>query len=128
MVCALVLIDKNRAGEAIPHLEKTIELNPDWPEPLYHLALVLAENKNTTFHNPKQAIRLAEQACKLVDYKQPKFLDALAIAYAADGRLPQAVETAQKAFNLAQAAGDADLTNKIRQHIQLYQSAISGNK
>ena len=123
---ARILIAKGRSGEAIAHLEKVTELNPAWVEPLCQLASILVENKNEPFYNPRMAMLLAEQACELTDYKRPEILDILAGAYAAEGKFSQAIETAQKAIDLAQSYGRDDLKNEIQQHLQLYQAGQTG--
>lgn len=118
---AQILIKQGRAGEAIAPLEKVIELDPNSPMPISQLALILAENKNATYHNPQLAIRLAEQACKLTGYKQPEFLDTLALVYAADGKYQMAIETAKKALDIAQSRGQEQLKNRIQEHLRSYE-------
>ena len=119
---AQILIEQRRAGEAVTHLEKVIELDPSLFIPISQLASILAENKNASYYNPQRAIQLAERACKLTDYKQPEFLDILALAYAADGKYPLATETAKKALDLAQSQGQEQLKNRIQEHLHSYET------
>ena len=118
---ARILIEQGEAGKAITHLEKVIELKPDWPEPASQLASILVKDINAPYYSLQRAIQLAEQACKLTDYKQPELLGILASVYAADGKYPQAVETAKKALDLAQSAGQEQLKNEIERHLRLYE-------
>jgi hypothetical protein len=46
-------------------------------------------------------LQTAEQLCSATGFQQPAALDVLAAAYASAGRFPDAVETAQKAEELA---------------------------
>ena len=52
----------------------------------------------------------------------PNFLCTLAAAYAAAGRFPEAVETAQRALQLAGAQYNTALADDIRSELKLYQS------
>ena len=119
---AQILIEQGETGKAITHLEKVIELNPDRPELSGRLASILVEDKNAPYYSPQRAIQLAEQACKLTDYKQPEFLGVLASVYAADGKYPQAIEMAKKALDLTQSAGQEQLKNEIERQLHSYEA------
>jgi tetratricopeptide (TPR) repeat protein len=95
-------------------------IEPNCADALNNLAWVKATNEDARFRNPDEALSLALRACSLTDYNQPDFLDTLAAAYAAVGKFQDAVETAQKAVNIAQAAGKEELTRKIKEHLDLY--------
>lgn len=69
-----------------------------------------------------RAVSLAQRVCQLTDHKSPAFLDTLAAAYAAAGRFPAAVATAQKAIELASAAGQTELASQIETRLTLYQA------
>ena len=59
-------------------------------------------------------------------------LDTLATAYAEAGRFPDAVRTAEQAVQLAAAAGNRTLVEKIHTRLELYRrktlSSGAGNK
>ena len=71
---------------------------------------------------PEEAIRLAERACELTQYKSPLIFDTLAAAYAAAGRFPEAAGTAEKAVELAGASGQKQLADVIRSHLLLFEA------
>jgi len=50
-------------------------------------------------------------------------LDTLAIAYSAVGRFPQVIETAERAVELAEAAGKKDLVLEIQKRLELYKAS-----
>jgi len=50
------------------------------------------------------------------------FLGTLAAAYAESGRFPEAVATAEKAEQLATAAGDKNLAGKLQPLLELYRA------
>ena len=54
--------------------------------------------------------------------KAPECLDCLAAAYAAAGRFPEAVETAQKAIQAASSSGRSELAKAIEARIELYRN------
>jgi tetratricopeptide (TPR) repeat protein len=119
-ILALTLIDANRTGEAVTHLRESLRIKPDWDITLNNLAWLLATNDNTSFYNPKEAVQLAEHACKLTNYQNPSFLDTLAVAYAAAGKFAEAIDTAQKALLLAQSDEQKLLSEKIQNHLRLF--------
>ena len=118
-----VLVSQGKAGEAIEYFRSATTLKPKWSEPANNLAWLLATTVNSNIRNPQQAIELAERACELTGYSDPGSLDTLAAAYAAAGRFPEAVETAEKALELARSAGQEKLTENIHRHLQLFKSS-----
>ena len=73
---------------------------------------MLATSPDDGLRNGAEAVRLAERACELTHYGQPLFMGTLATAYAEAGRFPEAVTTAEKAEQLATAAGQTALAGK----------------
>ena len=72
--------------------------------------------------NGAEAVRLAELACRESGEPNAIYVDILAAAYAEAGQHQQAVETARRAADLADAAGDQDLASAIRRRMALYQA------
>jgi len=120
---AYVLVRQNKVNEAIKHFTEALQLKPDWIGPMNNLAWLLATNKQARFRNSEKAIRLAEQACHLTEYKNPSLLDTLAAAYAAAGRFTDATATAQKALKLAGPSAKKKLIDQIRNRLRLYKAA-----
>ena len=106
--------------KAVYHWNMALQLRPDWAEVLNNLAWAKAAYKNASFHNPKEAIQLAQRASELTDNEEPGVLDTLSVAYAAAGRFPEAVETAEKALSLAQSSNQRQLAEEIQSHLELY--------
>jgi spermidine synthase len=67
-------------------------------------------------------VALAERACRLSDDRVAKYLDTLAAAYAAAGRFGDAVDTAQKAIQLADSTAQTQLISKIEMRLELYRA------
>lgn len=106
---------------AIRDFRKAISFKPN-PEILNNLAWVLATAKDAQLRDGAEALRLAEKACQLTQYKFPTILDSLAVAYAEVGQFAKAVKTAQKAIELAHAAGEKKLAENIRPRLELYKA------
>jgi tetratricopeptide (TPR) repeat protein len=106
---------------AIVHWNKVLELEPNSAGTLNNLAWTLAANADAAVRNPADAVRFAEKACVLTQYSQPAMLDTLAAAYAASGQFLKAVETAEKAVQLAKT-GDKNLAGEIQKRLQLYKA------
>ncbi len=111
---------QGRIKDAIRHWTNAVRLKPDWPEALNNLAWVLATGEKEELRDPAEAVRLAKRACELTNHNQPKMLDTLAAAYASAGRFADAVETAEKAKELAVASGQKTLAADIEKHMELY--------
>ena len=106
--------------QAIFHWNQALRIKPDWASVLNNLAWLKAARKNEEFHDPAEAVRLAERACKLTEYKKPNFLDTLSVAYAAADRFPEAIKTAEKALALARDPGQKKLADEIQVHLKLF--------
>ena len=77
-----------------------------------------------TVHNGRQAVELAQRANRLTGDKNPLLLRTLAAAYAEAGRFSEAVETAQRALQLAGVQSNTALADDIRSQIKLYQAGV----
>ena len=120
---ARVLSDKNKVNEAVTNLREALRLRPDWVRVMNNLAWLLAVHKDTESYDPQEAVRLAQRACELTEYNQPDLLDTLAVAYAAAGKFPEAVATAEKALELAQSSRQKELIEQIQNRLSLYKAS-----
>ncbi len=109
-----------RQADAIPHYRKSLNLNPDWTAPLNDLAWILATDPQAELRNGREAVELAERACRLAGDREPRFLGTLDAAYAESGRFEDAIETAKKAMQLALAAGRKEIAEAAEQRLALY--------
>jgi Flp pilus assembly protein TadD len=107
---------------AIQQFNKALELKSDRIEVLNYLSRLLATVGKVSIQDAVRAIELAGRACELTGYKNPEFLDTLAVAYAAAGRFDDAVKIAQQAIDVAKAIGQEDLCSEIRRRLELYKA------
>jgi len=118
-----ILFGLGRFEEAITEFRESLRLKPDYPAVLEWLAHILIMDRKTDFYNPTEAVRLAERSCELTGYRQAQMLDTLSVAYAAVGRLDEAIATAERAFDLASSAGQKEMAEHINNRLQLYKAA-----
>jgi tetratricopeptide (TPR) repeat protein len=116
------LLQLGQAQEALAQYREAVRLRPDWPPALSRLAWIFATDRNASLRNGVEAVQSAERLCEITGYRQADALDALAAAYAEVGRFNDAVQVAQKAVQLANAAGQKDLAGRIQERLKLYQA------
>ncbi|HVM61484.1 MAG TPA: tetratricopeptide repeat protein [Verrucomicrobiae bacterium] len=116
----IALMHAGNAQEAMRHLEQAVRINPDYPTACHNLARLQATLPPAQGGDPVRAVSLARHACELTGYQSPAFVDTLAQAYAATGQFEDAVAAAQKAVELARAAGQPGLAEKIEARLQFY--------
>jgi len=107
---------------AADHYRQAIRLKPEWVEPLNDLAWMLATTPSQQLLDPTEAVRLAERACELSQYKEARFLGTLDAAYAAAGRFSEAITMAEQARKLALAEGNQQLAEMAAARLELYRS------
>ena len=137
--------NEGRLDEAISHYQEAIRINPNDadaksnlardselkkamnlaaadPAALNNLAWRLATSPAAGLRNGTLAVKLAEHACELTQYRVTVMVGTLAAAYAEAGRFDEAVATGQKACALASEFGEADLLQRNQELVALYQA------
>jgi len=117
-------LQQGRMDEAIVHFQKALTIKPDYVEAQNNLAWVLATCPQASLRNGIKAVELAERAKQLAGGGNPAVLCTLAAAYAETGRYPEAVETAQRAMQLAEAQSNATLAGTLQSQLKFYQAGI----
>lgn len=113
---------KGRTEAAVVHLHEAIELKPDAIGALGNLAWILATSPDPAIRDGAKAIKLARQAERFTNGKDPKILSILAAACAEAGRFPEALQTAQVALQLARVQTNTALIEVLHNGILLYQA------
>ena len=119
---AAALAKQGRCREAADHYRQALALKPGMIEALNNLAWILAANPSDDLRNGAEAVRLAERACELTQRREPILLGTLAAAYAEAGRFDDAVQTAEKARDLATAAGQKEVAAANSRLLELYRA------
>jgi tetratricopeptide (TPR) repeat protein len=136
LALAQILLRLNRPNDAAFHMEEFLRtfptrLNLVFPNDpiraqavclLNDLAWSLATNQQAENRDGARAVRFAERACELTQYRVTILVGTLAAAYAEAGRFPEAVTTAETASTLATLAGDQALLAKNQRLLELYRA------
>jgi tetratricopeptide (TPR) repeat protein len=117
---ANIFVLQGRLDEAIGQFHQALRLMPGWFAPMNNLAFLIATHPELKGRDVNEAVRLARRACELTSYRNPLVMGTLAAAYASAGRFTEAIDTAQKAMALADAANEAQIKEAIRFHLSFY--------
>ena len=120
-----VLAGTGSPQEGIAHLQRALKLDPENPAFLNNLAWVLATCTDHSIRNGPESLRVAEKATHLDGGKNPSHLRTLAAAYASMDRLDDAVKTAERAIQLAQAQGNIPLCGFLQNDLLNYRNGTS---
>jgi protein O-mannosyl-transferase len=104
------------------HYRRALEICPGDAGLLNNLAWIRAANAEARFRDGPEAVRLAERACQVTEYKQPMVMGTLAAAYAEAGRFDEAMATAEKARDLAASLGQKKVADRNQELFQLYKA------
>jgi protein O-mannosyl-transferase len=118
------LLQKSKLAEAMAHFQRALQLKPDSVEAQNDLAWVLAASPEASLRDGKKAVELAQRANQLTLGASPAILSTLAAAYAEIERFPEAIETAQRALQLAEAQANTKLVNDLRSQMKRYQAGL----
>ncbi len=74
----------------------------------------LATSPDDSARNGAEAVRLAEEACRITDYKDYGAVDTLAAAHAEAGNFDEAVRRGAQAVKLAEEAEKSSTAARLR--------------
>ena len=115
-------LGEGKFREAIKEYETALEIAPQSLSALNDLAWVLSTCPDASLRNGSRALDLAEQANRLANGNNAVLLRPLAAAYAENGRFNEAVQTAQRARQVALDQKDFVLANKLDKDLDLYRN------
>jgi Flp pilus assembly protein TadD len=116
---AFALTRAGKGSDAVAHYRQALHAQPDFPDALNGLASILSSHADSKLRAGDEAVRLAQKACELTQNKRADMLTTLAAAYAETGRFNEAVATAQKARDVATAAGEKQISAKAEAVLKL---------
>ncbi len=119
---AAALVQKGRIAEAVAQYDKVLEIDPDHIKACNGLAWLLATSPEAAVRNGARAVQLAERANRLTGGSNPLMLRTLAAARAELGKFDDALQSAQRALELATAQGNEELVGVLRSQIEIYKS------
>jgi tetratricopeptide (TPR) repeat protein len=121
MILAHTDVSLGKIAGAIGEYREAIRLSPRSPEALTRLAWLLANSNDPKLRNSAEAVTLAKQACEFTHYENGVSLDTLAAAYAADGRLTDAIAASHLAIDAATNAGDTKSAADFEKRMEGYE-------
>ena len=121
---ALAMIDQSnrRDSDAINHYQRVLQVDTNSAFAMNNLAVLLASTSDPRLRNGNEAVRLAERACQLTQYKEAALLYTLAAAYAEAGRFDDAIACAQKARVVALAKGQKEIADANEPLLELFKA------
>ena len=119
---AVVFSMIGREDEAAEHFRLAMAHKPQWTMPYLGFSWMLATSAKADVRRPQEAVRLAEQAVRLTDRPDPLVLDVLAAAQASAEQFDDAASTAERAVELARAAGQPGFADQINARLELLQA------
>jgi protein O-mannosyl-transferase len=118
----VALAQRKSILQGLAERRELIRSRPSDVNLLNDMAWIFATNPNASVRNGAEAVALAQRAGELSGGREPAILDTLAAAYAEAGRFAEAVQTAQKAIELATQQKKQALADSLRVRIKLYQA------
>jgi protein O-mannosyl-transferase len=117
-----ILLGQRRSSEAITEFRRATMAMGQRPELLNNLAWLLATDPDPVNRNPAEALSLARKASELTSGTNVSMLNTLAAAYAGAGDFANAVETQERARDLALKANDETSVRQSEDRLRLYRT------
>ena len=100
-----------------------LKKEPDRLDVINNLAWLLATSPDDGIRDGLEAIKLAERAYSTGEgVNNPRILDTLAAAYAADGSYDKAISIAKMSMQLAMSLGEQELVEEIMKQVSCYEA------
>jgi hypothetical protein len=116
------LIQQGDFSGAVDCYQVALKRHPDMPDMLNNFAWLLATCPDPKVRDGAQAVKHAQRACDLTNYRVPTTIGTLAAAYAEAGRFDEAATAAQKAIALATDSGQKELARRNEALLKLYRA------
>ena len=110
--------------EAIAQYELSLKLEPANARTWNNLATLLACSWDASVRNGKRAVESAQRASQLAGGSDPFTLGTLAAAFAEAGRFQEAVDTTQRAIELASQHSNPQLASALSSQLDLYRAGL----
>jgi Flp pilus assembly protein TadD len=116
-----VLAAQGKSRDAVDYFRKALDFEPNWPIVEHQLAWTLATTPDDKVRNGIEAVSIAQKLCENSHFRNARYIDALAAAFAERGEFERAITTAQQAIELATLNHDITLANEIQERRRLYE-------
>jgi len=112
------MLARAKEPEAIQYLMESLKVNGKQPVVLARLAQIKTINPNSPVYDPRGAVPLALEACRLTNFSNPRLVYVLVTVYIRLGRVQEAVKAAEQALQAARAGGDKGMVQQIMKQLQ----------
>ena len=116
------LSQAGQSREAVDFYNRAIETEPKSAAVLNDFAWVLATDPDDKVRDGARAVKLAQSACQLTDWKAAMLIGTLAAAYAEAGQFTNAVAMAEKARDTARADNQETVAKRNEELLSLYRA------
>ena len=116
----LNLLRLGRAAEAADSFRVVLATDSTAREAKRQSIGLLAAGSEPALHNPREAVRLAEELLTQGEATEANDFYAAALAYSSAGQYEDAVRTAEKAAERARASGQSDVAARAEALLRLY--------
>ena len=120
----IMFANKGEIREAMTAWRQTLSFDPDNGDAANNLAWVLATSADADLRNGQEAVALAKHAARLAGGENPGVLRTLAVALAEDNQFTEAIATAERGKDLAQASGDITMIESLRSCVELFRRGL----
>ena len=125
-ICGHAFHRQYKLEEAAGYYRNAVQCNPEYVPALLGLASIHIIDEQPELYDVDEAVALAKKACDVTKHEDPAALEILAGVYVAAGKLDDAVITARNALEVARAAGDKHLIDRLRKNLELYERVRRG--
>jgi tetratricopeptide (TPR) repeat protein len=116
-----VLLERGQPTSAVTHFREALRLRPGLVSAMANLAWILSTSSDPSVRQPREAVRLAEEAVRLTNAQNAIVLDTLAVSYFEAGRPDDAIRTARAAVDRALTDNDAATADRLRARLRSYE-------
>jgi cytochrome c-type biogenesis protein CcmH/NrfG len=117
---ARLLAGTDRPQQAVEVLRDGATRHPEALDLIDYLAQLLSTHPDEDVRNGEEAVKWATRVSRGHNDANPRSLMTLATAYAEAGRFDEAVDTAQRALELAERNGDDRLSSELQRRLTLF--------
>jgi tetratricopeptide (TPR) repeat protein len=119
----ILLAQEGQTEEAIARYRQALLILPDYPYWQADLAWLLSTREDPRFHDPKEALQLAQAACAGQGAEDPACLEALAASQAAAGEFDEALKTAERGIQVATTGNQAKIVRRLEAATRMYRES-----
>jgi len=107
-------------GAAVTHFQRAFKANPRMFSAANNLAWILSTNPDKSIRDGGRAVEVAKSICEATSYKDYRFFDTLAAAYAENRDFENAILITKKGIEMASAKGDQKTVKSLNQRLEQF--------